>query len=87
MNTVQVELDQELVNLLQLTPGPLEDTLKEYLVLELYRRHQISTGKAAELLGMRLIEFIPYASRLGIPYIDMDEEEFKAEMEWAREGL
>ena len=86
MSTVQVELDQELVNLLRLTPGPLEETLKEYLVLDLYRRHEISSGKAAELLGMRRVDFIQYSSRLGIPFIDMNEEEFKAEMEWARGG-
>jgi predicted HTH domain antitoxin len=84
MNTVQIELDRELVNVLQLTPGRLEDTLKDYLVLALYWRHEISSGKAAELLGMRLVEFLQYASRLGIPYIDMDEEELKAEIEAAR---
>ena len=53
-------------------------------VLDLYRRHEISTGKAAELLYMRLVDFIQYASRLGIPYIDMSDEELKAEIEAAR---
>lgn len=49
------------------------------IVLELYRRGTISSGKAAELLGMQRIDFIKHASRLGIPYIDMTEDEWAAE--------
>ena len=50
------------------------------MVLDLYRRRQISSGKAAELLGMDLLAFIQYSSRLGIPYFDMTEEELAAEL-------
>jgi predicted HTH domain antitoxin len=50
------------------------------IVLELYPRGTISSGKAAELLGMQRIDFIQHASRLGIPYIAMTEDEWKAEM-------
>ena len=49
------------------------------IVLELYRRGAISSGKAAELLSMKRIDFIKHASRLGIPYIDMTEDEWAAE--------
>jgi predicted HTH domain antitoxin len=84
MSTVSVELDRELVNLFHQTDTRPEDTLKEYLVLELYRRHEISSGKAAELLGMERFEFIRFASRLGIPYVDMDKQELEDEIDLAR---
>ncbi len=47
----------------------------EFLILELYRLGEISSGKAAQLLDMERSEFIKFASRLGIPFIDMDKEE------------
>jgi predicted HTH domain antitoxin len=71
MSSIAIELEQELAALLHTTHGRMEDKLKEYLVLELYRRHEVSSGKAAELLRMERFEFIRYASRLGIPYLDM----------------
>jgi hypothetical protein len=58
---------------------PVQVAGREMIVLELYRRGTISSGKAAELLGMPRIDFIKHASRLGIPYIDMTEEEWAAE--------
>lgn len=81
---VTVALERELLNLLHPTAGRFEDKLKEYLILELYRRHEISSGKAAEWLNMERAEFIRYASRLGIPYLDMDEDELQAEIAVAR---
>ncbi len=83
MSTIMMEVDRELVDLLH-NLGQPEDKLKEYLVLELYRRREISSGKAAELLGMQKFEFIRYASRVGIPYLDMDRQELENEIKIAR---
>lgn len=84
MQTVSIELDRELVNLFHdFRPRP-EQKLTEYLVLELYRRHEISSGKAAELLTMERFEFIRYASRLGIAFFDFDDQELEAEITTAR---
>ena len=85
MSTVTIELERELVNLFHHVNGRPEDKLKEYLVLELYRRREISSGKAAELLGMERIEFIHYSSRLGIPFLDLDEHELQEEITRVRE--
>lgn len=64
-------------------PGPSAQ-IRELVVLELYRRRVISSGKAAELLERDRTEFIRYASALGIPYIDLDEVELEREIESAR---
>ena len=67
MSTHVVELSSDLVRFLRpLSDRPLREVTEELLVLELYRRHQLSSGKAAELLGMSRWEFIHYASRQGI---------------------
>jgi predicted HTH domain antitoxin len=76
-----LELEANWLNTLRpLADRPLDSFVKELAVLELYRRRQISSGKAAELLEMGRFEFIHYASRLGIPFIDMSPEELDEEL-------
>jgi predicted HTH domain antitoxin len=48
------------------------------IVLELYRRNVISSGKAAEMLGVPRLDFIQRASELGIPYFRLTEDEWQA---------
>ena len=60
---------------------PVEQSTRELMVLELYRRHAISAGKAAALLGMERLDFIRYSGSLGIPFIDMTEDEWEAELQ------
>jgi len=74
-----VVLDDELAALLQETHQPLEKAAREMIVLELYRRGSLSSGKAAELLAMPRLDFIKHASKLGIPHIDMTSDEWERE--------
>ena len=81
MSGAAIELDSELADVLRpLADRPLHSFVKELAVLELYRRRSISSGKAAELLEMKRFEFVRYASRLGIPFLDMTQEEMEAEL-------
>ena len=81
MNTT-LELDAEFINAVRpLDNRPLDRFLKELIVLELYRRRQISSGKAAGLLNMQQAEFIRYSSEQGIPFLDMSEAELENEVE------
>lgn len=47
----------------------------------------ISHGRAAELLGMHKMELIELYSKLGIPYIDMTDEEFEEEIQTVKKLL
>ena len=80
MGTVQLELADDVVSLLQELNRPIEDAARELIVLELYRRGAVSSGRAAELLGMEKLAFIRHASSLGIPFFDMTKEEWAAEL-------
>lgn len=79
MAAVRVEIDGKLAALLAELNQPLSEAARELMVLELYRRGSISSGKAAELLEMSRWELVRFASRLGIPFFEMTEDEWKAE--------
>ena len=84
MGAVQVELGQDLVDLLEELRRPVKEAARELIVLELYRQGEVSSGKAAELLGMQRAEFIRYASDRGIPYFQLTEDELRREVEDSR---
>lgn len=75
-----VSLTPDLIRLLQGSGKPLDEWARELIVVELYRRSHISSGKAAELLGMDRFAFIQYASSLGIPFFNMTPEELRADL-------
>jgi len=81
MSAADVSLDSRLLEQVQLLGRPVEEVVPELIVLELYRRGQLSSGKAAELLGMERLEFIRYASRLGLSFFDLTASEWEREVE------
>jgi predicted HTH domain antitoxin len=80
MTSIQVELDDEVVRLLRRSEQPVEQWARELIIYELYRRGEITTGKAAELIGMERFSFMEEASRAGIPYFQYDAEDLRAEL-------
>ncbi len=84
MQTLQIELDADLAAALQQLNQPFERSARALIVLELYRRGVISSGKAAQLLGMERFAFVQCSSSLGIPYFDLTPEEFADDMERLR---
>lgn len=82
MANLTVTLGQEWVDTLRpIDDRPLDHVVQELAVLELYRRRLISSGKAAELLGMERMAFVNYASCQGIPFYDLSEDEFASELQ------
>lgn len=84
MNTISLDLEDDIAALLQATNQPVHQAAREFIILELYRRGTISSGKAAELLHMLRWEFVRYASRLGIAFFDMTSDEWQTEQLQAR---
>ncbi|MCX7014270.1 MAG: UPF0175 family protein [Candidatus Sumerlaeota bacterium] len=79
MTIIEVVVDDDLAALLSESSSPLPEAARELMVLELYRRGAISSGKAAECLRMDKLAFIRHASELGIPYFNLTAEEWEAE--------
>ncbi len=75
MATVQLDLDDALVSLLEQLNLPVPAAVRELVVMELYRRELITGGRAAELLGVPWSDFLEHTSELGIPYFRMTIDE------------
>lgn len=80
MTELRIKVDEALLEILRGLPEPIERQALELMVLELYRRHTISAGRAAEILGKDKVSFIQWSGKLGIPYFDLSAEELQAEL-------
>jgi Uncharacterised protein family (UPF0175) len=84
MSQIQITVDESVTELLGDSPEQIERTALEIIVLDLYRRHVISSGRAAEILNLDLLTFIRWSGSLGIPYLDMTPEEWQQELQAIR---
>jgi predicted HTH domain antitoxin len=66
MSTVQVDLSAELLELAEM-PGAVPAQAAKLIALELFREERVSLGKAAELAGMALADFMTLAAERAIP--------------------
>ena len=80
MDATILDLGEELGGFLATLGQPVDQMAGEMIVFELYRRGLISSGKAADLLGIPRLEFIHRASELGIPYFRFTEDEWQAKV-------
>ena len=85
MGPVHVELDQDLVAVLEELHKPVKEAARELIVLELYRQGEISSGKAAQLLGLEREDFIRQASVQGIPYFQLRGEDLRRELDASKQ--
>lgn len=81
MSLVTLELDKDLIALLEgQQHQPIGEAARDMIVFELYRRGALSSGKAAQLLGIPRYDFIQRASQLGIPYFRLTGEDLQNEV-------
>jgi predicted HTH domain antitoxin len=80
VSEIRVRFDEELLPLLGDSPEEIERQALEMIVLELYRRHTLSAGRAATLLGKKKFAFIRWTGELGIPYFDLSADELREEL-------
>jgi predicted HTH domain antitoxin len=85
MAGIDLHLDEDLVQALHTIDQPVQQAARELIVIELYRRDLITSGKAAELLGMSRTQFIDYAGELGVPYFRLTTAEVKADADIAHD--
>ena len=76
-----VELPEGVVQLLGETPRDAARQLAELAYVELFRRGEVSSGWAAERLGISKDDFREMLNAHDVPYIDMTEEELRQEVE------
>lgn len=77
---ITISLDDYLAGLLGETPEQISRRVTECVVVDLYRQHIISRGRAAEALGLNFGEFLQLSNAGKIPYFDWDEEDIAVEL-------
>lgn len=87
---LEVPLSKDLFSKLGFSKAEAVEAVREFSVLGLYLERKISSGKAADLMGIRKREFIRLLARKGIPYFDYTVEEldgeFRAMDDWKSEN-
>lgn len=78
MTTVSFDVPAELADLLNRSS---QDQFERnaMLILPFVQNQTVSHGRAAEILGVHKLELIAFYGKLGLPYLDMSEDELKAE--------
>lgn len=84
MAIVSLEMPEKLVSFAK--PSSEEEQLeRNAMILYPYiRKGIISHGRAAEILGIFKMDLITLYGKLGLPYIEMTDEELNEEMETIR---
>ncbi len=78
--TIQLNLPQDLLEVLNVPEAQLETQILKLVALELFRQERISTGKGAELLGIKKWEFIELLAQHNISYFTDSSTELAAEV-------
>lgn len=77
---IEVKLPQFLLAGSGLTRKDASDAMLRSYIISLYRHDNISSGKAARLLGVHRLTFIRMLAQEGIPYLDYTSEELEQEI-------
>jgi hypothetical protein len=80
VSQIQITLDEHITKMLGDSPEQIERSALEMIVLERYRRREISSGRAANVLGLDRFAFIRWSGSLGIRFFDMTPEEWEQEL-------
>lgn len=82
--TIQVRIPEPLLRF-GLDIQDIEHRITEWLALSLFTEGKVSSGKAANLLGISRIQFLDLLRIRGIAYINYTDEEMKAELKAVEE--
>jgi len=80
MHTLHLDYPDELLTSSGKSPQELEQELSFLLAVKLFELRRLSMGKAAELGRMSKTRFLFELGRLGIPAIDLDDDQIADEL-------
>ncbi|MBI2566789.1 MAG: UPF0175 family protein [Candidatus Schekmanbacteria bacterium] len=88
MTKVEVELPEEALHSLRATPEELAREMRFAAAVHWYHQRLISGSKAAQITGMRHLEFLDELARRKLTVLDSDVDELEQELDrgWATGG-
>jgi predicted HTH domain antitoxin len=77
---VEIELPRKLLAALDIPESELGRQAREWVLLELFQEGKISSGKAAEILGLSKGEFLDLLNQRNLPYLDSSLKDLEREI-------
>ncbi|HNB53870.1 MAG TPA: UPF0175 family protein [Anaerolineales bacterium] len=71
--------------MLKMSEGEFVEELRFLAAAKMYELGRLTAGKAAQLAGMKRLDFLYQLGTIGVPAINLRDEEIEAEIQAARE--
>ena len=81
MQTVAIELPDEVLISLKETPWGLSREIRVAAAVKLYELGKLSSGRAAALAGMPKVSFLQALGRYGVPAFDVTKDALRRDVE------
>lgn len=78
--SLEVKVPSDLLTLLRMSRQELEREAQVWVALELFRHRRVSAGKAAEVAGVTLSDFMDITRQHGIEWASYTDEELDTEL-------
>jgi predicted HTH domain antitoxin len=79
-NELCIKYPQNLPDLLQISRKAFEYEAKMAMAVKLFEMKRLSSGMAAELVGLSRVAFLLNLHRFNVPMVDLDEDELLMDM-------
>lgn len=83
MEALRIEMPDEVLRMLNRTPGEMARDLRLYAALMLFRLGKLSSGAAAVMAGVPRVMFLDLCAEYGIPISQIPPESLAREVESA----
>ena len=81
--SLEVKVPAELLALLRKSRSEMEHEAQLWIALELFRQRKVSAGRAAELAGLSLVDFMDITREHQIEWAAYTDEELETELKEA----
>jgi predicted HTH domain antitoxin len=77
---ISFEVSQDILTALKVNAADLLETMRLLTAIAYFQEKKLSLGKAAELAGMKRLDFMDILSQKGIVIFDYDESDLNIEL-------
>lgn len=80
---IVVDVPNHYLDAMHRAPEDFAQEAKLAMAAKLFEMKRLSSGMAAQLIGMERVDFLAQLQRFGVPLIDLDEDELASDADHA----